>query len=81
MEGHDEDRIDEVDEGIANVAVVFEVDGQIEEVISTRVKLVDLLEQHLLSVLVRYMTNHNCGPLIFTSQNSAKVNCVSVLAS
>ena len=50
-------RIQEVDEAVAHVALVLEVDRQIEEVVGAFVADIDLLEQHLLLVLVRNITH------------------------
>lgn len=52
-EGRDVLRVQEVDEAVAHVAAVLEVDGQVEEVVRALVTHVHLLEQHLLVVLVR----------------------------
>ena len=45
----------EVDEGVAHIALVLEVDWQIEEVISAPEILVDGGQQHLLGILVGYV--------------------------
>ena len=44
--------IDEVDEAIANIALVLEVDGKIEEVVGSAMVHVDFFEKHALSVFV-----------------------------
>jgi hypothetical protein len=62
----DKNWIHKVNEGIAHVALVLEVDRQVEEVIGAFVGLVDLLEEHLLGVFVRDILNHNRGSLVLT---------------
>ncbi len=52
--------MNKVDESIADVAAVGEIDGQVQEVELVFVILVDLLFQHLLCVLVRDVPNHKC---------------------
>lgn len=58
VEVKDELGVDEVDEGVAHVAGVELVNGKIEEVYLHFVVLVDLLQQHVLAVLVRDVSDH-----------------------
>jgi len=59
---NDEDRVDEVDEGVPNVAVVLQVDGEVEEVPLAGVKPVNFFKQHLLRVLVGDVADHQGRP-------------------
>ena len=56
---HNVDWIDEVDEGVADVAAIVEVERQVEKVVPTLMKPVDALKQHLLRVLVRNVSDHD----------------------
>lgn len=58
-ERHDAAVVDEVDEGVADVALVLEVYRQVEEVVRAAVRGVDLLQQHRLRVLVGDVADHD----------------------
>lgn len=70
VEGHDVNGIDEVDEGISNVAAIVQIEGQVEEVIAPLVLAVDALEEHLLSVLVRDVADHDRRARVLPTQNA-----------
>lgn len=61
--------INEVDECITYIAFVLKVNRQVEEIILISVVLIDLLKQHLLSVLVRNVLDHDGSSLILEVQN------------
>jgi len=48
----------EVDERVAHVAVVLEIDGQVEEIVGIVEVCVDSLQHQLLGVLVGYIADH-----------------------
>lgn len=73
-EGGDEAGLKEVDEAVAYVAAVLEVDGQIEEVVSALVTHVHLLQQHLLVVLVRDIPHHDGGSHFLVCTDTMKVD-------
>ena len=56
--------MDEVDEGVAHVAGVVLVDGQVEEVYLHLVVAPDLLVKHLLGVLVGNVADHQRCPSV-----------------
>ena len=58
VEGSDVFKVLEVDERIAHVAVVLEVDGQVEEVVGVVEVRVDGLQHEFLGVLVGYVADH-----------------------
>lgn len=70
---YDEVRIPHVDERIPDVAVVLQVDRQVEKVVSTRMLLVKALQQHLLSVLIWNVLYHNRSPLVTTVKNLLEI--------
>lgn len=53
---------EEVDEPIANIALILDIARQVEEVISIGQLPIDLLRQLLDGVLIGYVSNHNGGP-------------------
>lgn len=53
-----------VDESIAHIALVFEVDWQVEKVVGAAKLFVDGSEQHLLCVLVGDVLDHQGGTLV-----------------
>ena len=69
-EGQDVLGLHHVDEGVPHVALVLEVDGQVEEVVQPVELLVDGLQQHLLGVLVGDVLDHQRGPAVFTCKPS-----------
>ncbi len=62
VELEDEARMGEVEEGVAHVAGVVVVDGQVQEIDVLPVALSDLVQQHLLTVLVWNVSDHQRGP-------------------
>ncbi|TYZ61020.1 hypothetical protein PybrP1_009600 [[Pythium] brassicae (nom. inval.)] len=64
VERHNGRGLDEVDERVAHVALVLEVDREVEEVVAPAVPRVDLCEQHLLRVLVRDVAHHERRALV-----------------
>ena len=69
----DEDGINEVYKGITHVAVILEVNWQIEEVVVALLGSIDRLQKHLLGVLVRDVLNHDSGSIIMAIQNVVDV--------
>ena len=57
---------DHIDESIADIALVLEVDWQVEEVVGSTELLINGGQQHLLCVLVGDVLDHECCPLVFT---------------
>ena len=55
-----------VDEGVTHVAFVFEVDGQVEEVICPTELLINGGQQHLLSILIGNVLDHERRALVVT---------------
>ena len=73
-EGHDVDRINEVDEGVPDVAPVVQVERQVEEVVAALVVPVDALQEHLLRVLVRNVPDHDSGASVLPAQDPLQVH-------
>ena len=67
-EGHDVDGVNEVDESVADIAAIVQIERQVEEVICTLVESIDTLQEHLFCVLVWNMTDHNCRASVLTAQ-------------
>ena len=57
--------VDEIDEGVAHIASVFEIDGQVEEVILIILFSVECIKKHLLRILVRNILDHHGGSTVF----------------
>lgn len=66
---HDKGRVAHVDKGVPHVAVVLQVDWQVEEVVLALVARVDPPQQHLLRVLVRDIPYHHRSPGVTACQN------------
>ena len=60
-ESDHKNRVAHINEGIANIAIVLQVDWQVEKVIATLVLGVNTFEKHLLGVLVRNVLDHYRG--------------------
>lgn len=76
---HDEYRVNEVDEGVAHVAVVLEVNRQVEEVVVVALAPINRLQQHLLRVLVRDVLDHDRSPLVLPTQDAVNIEHELVL--
>lgn len=59
-QGQDVFGLDHVDEGVAHIALVLEINWQVKEVILSAELLVDGLKKHLLCVFVRDILYHQC---------------------
>lgn len=68
-EVYDEDGIDEVDECVSHIAVILEINRQVEEVIVVLLRTVNCLQEHLLSVLVRNVLDHDGRSVIKAIQD------------
>lgn len=84
IEGHDVDGVNEVDEGVTNVATIVQVQRQVKEVVAAFVVPVDALQEHVLGVLVGDVSDHDSGSRILTAKDAIQVNLelrVSILPS
>ena len=61
-----------VDESIAHVALVLEVDGQIKEIICAAELLVNCGQKHFLRVLVWDVLDHERGALVLACSRSSR---------
>jgi len=73
IEGHNKEGVDEVYESVADIASVIQIQGQVEEIISTLMMPVDAIKQHILRVLVGYVTDHDRRASILSAQNAVQV--------
>lgn len=69
--------MNEIDEGIAYIALSFQVHGKVEVVILSFVIDIDHVEQLHLLELVRNVPNHNCCSLLFSSHDPVEVDIVA----
>lgn len=60
-------RVHEIDESITNVAFVLEVNGKIEEIVSSLILAVDGGEEHLLIVFVGNVLDHQSSTQVLTT--------------
>ena len=60
-ESDHKNRVAHINESVANIAIVLQVDWQVEEVVATLVLGVNTFEEHLLGVLVRNVLDHYRG--------------------
>jgi hypothetical protein len=74
VEVYNIDAVHEVDKGIAHVALIFEVDWQVKEVVVVLLMRVDEVEQHCLGVLVWNVFNHYCCARIFAETDCFQVD-------
>lgn len=79
MEGWNALWVDKVDEGVSNVASIFEVNRQVKEIIGTLMVLIDSQQKHVLVVFVGNVFDHQGGPCIESIQylrdNNIKPKC------
>ncbi len=64
IEFGDELGIDEVDKSISNIARVVRVDRQIKEVVFVSMVFIDFINEHLLGIFIRDVSDHHCCPVI-----------------
>lgn len=57
--------MEEINEGIPNIALVAKIHWEIKEIVSITEIFVNKLKKHFLGVFVRYVFDHNCCPLTF----------------
>ena len=86
----DKNRINKIDECISNIAFILnqirkygylKINRQVEEVILVLVVLIDLLQKHLLCILVWDVLNHDRGPLVLLIDDvvQAELELVAIL--
>ena len=69
IEAYNEQWVDKIDKGIADVALVSEIYGQIEEIKKIFMFFIEISQHHLLVVLIGDVLNHQSCPLIRPIQN------------
>ena len=74
VERHDIYRVHEVDEGVADVAAIVEVEGQVEKVIVPLMQSVYALQEHILCVFVRDVPDHDGCARVFTLKDPVEVD-------
>ena len=74
VERHDIYRVHEIDEGVADVAAIVEVEGQVEKVIVPLMQSVDALEEHILRVFIRDVPDHDGCARVFTLKDPVEVD-------
>ena len=65
-------RINKINEGVANIAAIAKINGQVHKVKAAN-KAAERLEQHLLRVLIRNILNHERGALIGATAHRLQV--------
>ena len=73
-EGNNVHWINKVDESVPDIAAIVKVQRQVEKVISALVMPVNALQEHLLSVLVRDVPNHNRSASVLTPKDSVQID-------
>ena len=64
----------EINKSVSDIALVLEVNRQIHKIVASYEAGIYRFQQHLLRVLIRYITNHNCGSLIDSFKDILYVN-------
>lgn len=78
-EGFDERRMDHVDECIAYIASVLEVNRKIEEIVLVEMSFVQQVHDHFLCVLVWNIFDHKSRSLVSVVLQVLQINCKTVL--
>mmetsp|Transcript_33950 Transcript_33950/g.85192 ORF Transcript_33950/g.85192 Transcript_33950/m.85192 type:complete len:406 (-) Transcript_33950:1000-2217(-) len=76
VKGHNAANINEVDERVANVALVLEVDRQVEEIVCPLVVLIYSCKQHFLAIFVGNILYHQSCPTFVASEHLFNVHLV-----
>lgn len=58
--------VTEIDESITNIAFVSEINRQIQEIVLSIVRLIKRVTQHLLSILVRDVLDHQASSIVYS---------------
>lgn len=74
IEANQKDGMGEVNEGISHIALVSEINGQIEEIKLTFMVLIQIGEEHFLVVLIRNILDHESCPFVSSSMNGFEIN-------
>lgn len=76
IEVQNEVMVDKVDKTISHICLVLVIYRHIDEVVLALMILVDLLQEHLLSVLVGDIPNHNSCAEIFPRLNLFEIDFI-----
>lgn len=74
VEGHDVYGINEIDECVADVAAVVQIQREVEKVVAALVVPVDALQEHLFSVLVGDVPDHDGCSRVLSAQDTVQVD-------
>lgn len=77
---YDENRVDEVNEGVAHIAMVCVINGKVEKVKTTFMVLLNFFCQHFHVIFVRNVLYHQCGSNILVIPNFLQVNVESSIS-
>ena len=67
IQGQHPNGVAQVNEGVAHIAIVLQVNWQIQKVVvATMPTLIQSLQKHLLRVLVRYVLDHHCCARVYS---------------
>jgi len=70
----DGERRDKIDKGVTDVAFVLKVDWKIKKIIKTTVFLVNSSEEHLLTIFIRDVFNHQSSSRVSSFIHTMKIN-------
>ena len=66
IQAHNKHRVTHIDESVAHITIVLQVNWQVEEVVAAGVRLINPIQQHLLGILVWDILDHYCGALVMS---------------
>jgi len=69
IEGHDRPEVNKINKRVTHVAFVLEIDWKVEKIVCSSVPLVNSGEQHFLTILIRYVANHERGASVVREPN------------
>ena len=71
---HNENRVNEVDKGVANITPIVKVERQVEKVVFALMMPVDALKEHLLRVFVWNVADHDGCARVLTPQDPVQIH-------
>lgn len=73
IQSHNENWVTHVDKSVPNVAVVLQINWQVEKVIPSLMLCINPLQQHLLSILVGDVFDHDSGACVHSFNDLQQV--------
>ena len=79
IQAHHKHWVSHIDECVAHITIVLQVDWQVEEIVAASVRLINPIQQPLLGILIWNILDHYCRALVMSVDNLSEVQMERLL--